>query len=157
MAQDNETKRSIQLPLDRIQGSQFAYTEWVATAEEKTTPQDVMDPAYFAHKAAELREYDEIKVRIDTGEWMLHLLVVEKGRGWVRTRLLNKWDLTTEKVGDLVSAAVDSRYECKFKGSHLKWCVIRKQDGEVLSKTHSDEMSARRWLIDYESKITATV
>jgi hypothetical protein len=58
--------------------------DWVVNAEEGTTVEQVLDPMYWAHVGPKFTLYDRVDVRVDTGEWMLELIVIQTGRNFAR-------------------------------------------------------------------------
>jgi hypothetical protein len=143
---ETEAKREVVLNPQRMHLSEHARRDWVVNAEEGTTIQDVMGPSYWAHKAAELTPYDHIEVRLETGEWMLELVVLGCGRNWARVHVLHKHDL--EPIEAELPAA--QKHMVKWKGPELKWCVIRLSDSEVIFKGIADKSTANGQLKSYE-------
>lgn len=98
VAEQPERKPGSPVTDDRIQESEFAYTTHIGTAYENTEPSDLLATEYWAHRAAKLRPWDEIKIRANDGSWYAHLLVLESGRNWARVHMLSAWKLTTSEV-----------------------------------------------------------
>lgn len=123
-----QEKRDVRLDVPRFQPSDFARTTYVATVEQGTTLEEVMEPAFWSYVQHQIRPYDKIEVRADDGSFYAELLVIGTARGAVKTALLIKTDLNTkiEAKGEL--------YECKYKGPHKKWCVIRITDGLMVEE-----------------------
>ena len=84
----DEKKRVVILNPSRLQGAEYARQDWVVNAEEGTKISDVLDPAYWAHTSAQMKPYDRIEVRLETGEWILELLVLSADRNWARVQVL---------------------------------------------------------------------
>lgn len=148
----NESKRDVMLMPARMQLAEHARQDWVATAEEGTTIEDVLDPQYWSHMAAQMQPMDRIDVRVDTSEWLLELLVIQVGRNWARCAVLHQHDLTPPSEAD----AVASGFEVKWGGPLNKWRVIRLSDREVLSMKHDNREAAADWLRQYEKTVTTT-
>ncbi len=127
MSETKEAKRVVVLTPQRFMQAEYERNVFVANAAEGTTVEDVLKQEYWSHIGEKLNHYDRIEVRVDTGEWMLDLLVLEADRRWARVKLLHKYVL--EKSIETTDAA---EHEVAFKGPQLKWCVIRKSDSEVL-------------------------
>ena len=68
MSEVKELKRAVILNPQRRGLAEQMRQDWVVNAEEGTSVQDVLDPSYWAHIAAELQQYDHIEVRLETGE-----------------------------------------------------------------------------------------
>lgn len=142
-----ETKRVVILNPQRMLQSEYARQDWVINAEEGTSISDVLDPAYWAHVSAQMKPYDRAEVRLETGEWMLELLVLTSERNWARVHLLQKYDLVaTEQV-----APPAQKHLVKWRGPQHKHCVVRIADNEVLSKDHESAEIAAQWLRNYEN------
>jgi hypothetical protein len=120
--------------------------DWVVNAEEGTTVEEVLDPQYWAHMAVQMQPMDRIDVRLETGEWMLELLVINTGRNWAQVNLLHKYELVQRS--ETLPAAQKHRIE--WKGPQLKWAVIRVADNEVIHKELASKAAAAEWLGSYE-------
>ncbi len=143
-------KRAVVLDPQRKQGAEYVRNDWVVNAEQGTEVDDVLAPGYWSHVAGSLSAYDRIEVRIDTGEYLLELLVKQCGRNWAQVALLHHHDLIGEvKTGE----AVDSDFEAVWKGPHLKWCVLRKSDDQLLEQKLGTRGAADAWIISYERTI----
>lgn len=151
MAND-ESKRDVMLMPARMQLAEHARQDWVATAEEGTLIEDVLNPQYWSHMASQMQPMDRIDVRIDTTEWLLELLVLQVGRNWARCAVLHRHDLAPVGDGDVVP----SGFEVKWGGPVNKWRVIRLADREPLTSGHANREAAADWLRQYEKTIAAT-
>lgn len=120
--------------------------DWVINAAEGETIEDVLDPGYWAHVASEMQKFDRVEVRIDTGEWVADLIVIEVGRNWAAMHLVKVHEL--RKPAD--SAAMESKHEVLWRGNQHKWCVKRKADGAILSDGMADKATGLAWLANYE-------
>jgi hypothetical protein len=118
---------------------------WVVNAEEGTTIQDVMEPAYWSHVASRLRPYDHIEVRLETGEWIAEMLVLSQGLNWARVHMLHHHDLVMSHE----TPPESQKHEVKWRGPHNKWCVIRLTDKQVL-QAEMEKDQAIAWLTNYE-------
>lgn len=123
-----EGKRLVQLFEERFKSAEYERMLYVANAKEGTTINDVLEPAYWSHVSQRLRPYDRIEVRIDTGEWLLELVVLAADRNWAQVAVLHNHTLGPADE-DMPAAR---KHEVKFKGPQLKWCVIRVADSEII-------------------------
>jgi hypothetical protein len=139
-------KRDITLAPARMQLSEYLRNDWVVTAEQGTTLDDIVNPAFFAHMASQMKAYDHVEVRVDDGSWLSELLVLQVERNWVRVRVLTYYDLADNSSQD----SAPSVYETAWKGPHLKWSVIRKSDHENIKSGFVDRVSADAALRDLE-------
>jgi hypothetical protein len=139
-------KRELQLQPERMQLSEYLRNDWVVTAEQGTTPEDIVKPIYFAHKADLMKPYDHIEVRVDDGSWLVELIVLQCERNWVRVKMLAFHELAAVAEQD----AAPSAYDALWKGPHLKWSVIRKSDQENIKPGFADKVSAQAAMRDLE-------
>lgn len=123
--------------------------DWVVNAEMGTKIEDVLDPQYWAHIAKQITEYARIEVLEETGEWLLDLLVINKGPNWAQVHVLHRFELVQRS--DLMPAAL--KHEVVWKGPQLKWCVIRIADSEAIQKELASKIAAGEWLAAYERTV----
>lgn len=150
-AQDEKEKRAVFLAGDRLHLREQVRQDWVIDAAAGTTIEDVLDPQYLAHLATGIELYSRIEVLVESGEWMLELLVVGVGRNWVKTRLLQKHEL--QPVAETLETA--ARYKVEYKGPHHKFAVIRKADEQVVQGGFPNRNEANSWLANHE-RVTTT-
>lgn len=125
--------------------------DWVVDAEEGTTEEEVLDPQYWAHMASQLQPMDRIDVRAETGDWLLELIVINRGRNWAQVHLAAKHDLAPR--AEIMPAAV--KHEIKWKGTGKKFCVIRLADSAVVQEGFEDRLVAAQWLANHERATSA--
>lgn len=145
-------QRAVVIDPQRMQVAEYGRREWVVTAEEGTSVDDIVHPGYWAHMARQLALYDRIEVRIDTGEFLLELLVKSVGPNWAQVAVLQHHDLAGVAAEE---SDARSELEVKFKGPIRKWCVVRKADGEILHEKDESKLAAANWSAQYESTILA--
>lgn len=143
------TKRKIGTP--RLKQAELVRNTWRITCEDGTTQDDLLDPAYWSIISTKLRDYDKIEVTMDDDSVYGVLLVKESGRNYAQVKVLEWHDLTD------IEHIEDNRFE-QFdvvqKGPHLKYCVIRRSDQEILQQGMKKH-EAMKWLrdnIDHISK-----
>lgn len=137
-------KPSPQLNPASFISAEYECTTYVATVEQGTTLDMLLDPKFWSHVANKLRPYDEIKVRCDDGTFYGHLLVLACDRTWARVFKLTFESLTSSDIS-LTQAAILEDYDVKFRGPR-KWSVLRKSDNAVLAEGLHAEADARTWL-----------
>jgi hypothetical protein len=130
MSESKQDRRVVSLNEPRFKLAEAVRNVWVVNAEQGTTVNDVLEPAYWAHVAQRLRPYDHIEVRIDTGEWLLSLLVLGCDRNWAKVHVLHRYELEKAET-DMPKA---KKHRVEWKGPQLKWCVIRNSDNEIIFK-----------------------
>lgn len=149
-----DTKRTLILNPQRIGLAEQMRQDWVVNAEEGTTVQDVLDPAYWAHCSARMQVYDHIEVRLETGEWLLNLVVQDVGRNYARVFLANKLDFADTDVSAPVSAIT---HKVEWKGPQRKHVVIRIADGAIIQEGISDKAAAFIWMENFLKTTAITV
>ena len=142
-------KRAVILMPARMSHAEFVRQDWVATAEEGTTVEDVLNPNFWSNMAAQMKPYDRIEVRVDTGEWLLELLVMNTDRNWASVVLLQQHEL----VPDAGDVPVPEAFESIWKGPQHRWCVIRKSDKEMLETKLESKQAGIDWIRRYEQTI----
>lgn len=139
-------KRDINLAPERMKLAEYERNDWVVTAEQGTTQDDIVNTAYFAHMAMNMKPYDRVEVRIDDGSWIADMVVLQVERNWVRTKILAYHELADSTA----TGAGPSAYTVEFKGPHLKWCIIRKSDQERIKTGFSDRAAGEAAKADLE-------
>jgi len=133
-----------------LQLTEFGRQDWVATVEEDTNLESVLDPAFWANTAVQMKPYDHIEVRCEDGSWIADLVVLGCDRNWARVHLKHEYKLTTSDV----SLTQAKKHEAKWKGPHLQFCVIRLSDSQVISEKHQTKEAAALWMSEHE-RVTA--
>ena len=62
--------------------AEFRRTVYSGTAERGIRPEDVLDPAYWAYHAANLKPWDRVDIRGEDGTWYGEYLVLDCSRTW---------------------------------------------------------------------------
>lgn len=147
----SEAKRSVQLDPQRMVLAETARNDWVVTAAPGTTVDDVLKPAFWAHKAREMTPYDRIEVREETGEWMLELMVLSQGLNWATVHVLQHHVL--QHVAEEPEGV--KLHKLQWRGPRAKWGVIRLSDNQVL-QDGMDKDQAAAWMAQHERVTTVT-
>jgi len=127
----------IRLTTPRFKNAEYERVIYVATVEPKITMDDILDPSFWAYVEPNIKPYDKIEVRTDDSSFYAELLVLSKGKAWVKCKVISHIELNSE-----TKQSPDAQYEAKWKGPHLKFCVVRKSDGEVIEDTIPDKEDA---------------
>lgn len=128
---------------------------WFVIAEESQKPEDLLNPAVWAHHCRDLRPWDLIEVVADDGTWFAEYRVLTVERTWARVAIVTKVNLTTQDVSQTEAQKFDSAgFEIKRRGEHAKWCVIRKKDSSVVYEKGNTQGEAAAWLREH-IKVTA--
>lgn len=147
-----EEKRAVVLNPQRIGLAEQLRQDWVVNAADGTTVQDVLDTGYWAHMASQLQIYDHIEVRLETGEWVLQLIVLDVGRNYARVYLAEKYDFAEVRM-DTPTNAITHKVE--WKGPQRKHVVIRLSDSAALQEGFSSKTEAMAWMENH-IKVAAT-
>ena len=155
-----QAKSDVQRP--QLGPSDFALFEYVSTRhdaliQEGVKPEEIVDPAFWAHHAVKMRPMDEIRARAVDGTWMANLLVLDCSRTWAKVKMLDLHRLTTADVALTEASSAERRafieaHEIRLRGTH-KWSVIRKQDKAVLQEDLGTKEAAEEWLAKLASNI----
>ena len=149
----SEVKRAVILNPQRMGLAEQLRQDWVVNAEEGTSVQDVLDPGYWSHMAAQLKIYDHVEVRLETGEWVLELIALDVGRNYARMYVTQKYDFAEVDVST-PSGAITHRVD--WKGPQRKHVVIRLSDSAVLQEGFSNKADAIAWMENHIKVSTTT-
>jgi len=151
-AEAQAEKRVVILNPQRMELAEQWRQDWVVNAEQGTTIGDVLDPQYWSHMAYRMQPYDHIEVRLETGEWLLQLLVLSVGRNYVQVYLMVKHDL--QGVGE--DAPVAMKHKVEWKGPQHKWVVTRLADSQAIQSGLESKEIANTWLSNHERVVAKT-
>lgn len=154
---DAEVKRRLVAVSEQRMGLAESHRrDWVVNAEVGTTIQDVLDPAYWAYvvksSSIQLSPYDRIEVRLESGEWVAELMVVNVGMTWASVHLLKLHELSDSAV----PVPEPTKFDIQWKGPQRKHAVIRLADGDVVQEGFGQKAEAADWLKNYQRTITMT-
>jgi hypothetical protein len=125
------------------------------------TMEEVSIPGNWANIFAKVTVDDEVIVTPEDRSWRLHLLVVERGTGWVKTALLHAIDLTKvavkqpviEQPSELPEDAPQppEGYTVNFAPAH-KWRAMTNDPHLVVSKDHKTREAAIAAAVEHSKK-----
>lgn len=139
-------KRSPQITPNRMRLAEFDRHEWVANAELGVTVEDIQDPGYWSHMAAQLKPYDHIEVRSEDGTWIAFLIVMGCDRTWAKVAIDRVLKLTTKDV----SMSQAQRHSTVWKGPQHRFAVIRTSDSEIVKSGFQTKQEADSWTLEHE-------
>lgn len=142
---EGKPRREPQAVPQRTRLAEYERQDWCHNAETGTTLEDIQSDSYWALMAADFKPYARIEVRIDTGEWLAELLVLQCERTWAKVHLLKSYELT--KVEDF---PVSMRHRVEWKGPQRKWSVIRTSDQQPVRDKFESRSEGNDWLAGYE-------
>jgi hypothetical protein len=149
-----DPKRSLILNPQRIGLAEQMRQDWVVNAEEGTAINDVLDPAYWAHCSGRMQVYDRVDVRLETGEWLLELIVLDVGRNYARMFLAKHHEFVDTDLSAPVGAIT---HKVQWMGPQRKHGVVRLSDSAVIQEGIPTKEAAAQWLDAYLKTTTAPV
>lgn len=136
------------LDITRFHEAEHVNRVWSITVDSNTSLAEVLKPAFLANVAHQLRPYDHLQVSVDTGEWYAELLVVSCGRVWAKLVPLVNLDLTSKDADQLEGEAFE-KFIVQYRGPHLKFCIVRREDKEPIKEMIQTKAEANAWLESY--------
>lgn len=130
----------------RMKLAEYERQEWIANAEFGITPEDLLQPGYWSHMAAQMNVYDHIEVRAEDGAWIAELLVIQVDRNWAKVMIRNIYDLVP---ADTLPPAV-AMHKVEWKGPQHRFCVIRLSDSEIVKGSFQTKDEATSWMKEHE-------
>lgn len=127
--------------------------DWVVDVADGVSLAKCLMPEFWSHKSQYFKPFDHIELRADDGTWTADLVVLGCDRNWARVHLKHEYKLTTSDV----SMTQAKKHEIKFKGSHLKFCVIRLSDQQIVREKCNTEDDARLWMTEHERTTQAVI
>lgn len=117
-----------ELPVGRLRTENFVRQTWFATAESGTAIEELLRPGYWAFVAKQFHPYDKITVASDDNEWLVELLVTAVTNTAARVIELHRYEI----AGPEDSEASVSNLKVKWRGPHHGFCIVRRDNGEVV-------------------------
>ena len=130
----------------RMRLAEYDRQDWVANVEVGVTVEECLEPAYWAHMAAQLKPYDHIEIRADDGTWVADLVVLGADRTWAKVALKEKYNLTTKDV----SLTQAHKHTVEWKGPQHRFAVIRTSDSAMVKSGFQGKEDAASWMKEHE-------
>lgn len=126
------------------------------TVPNNMTMEEVAIPGNWANVFSKVSVKDEVIVVPEDLAWRLHLLVVEKGVGWVKTALLHAIDLNkvvARAPAEDMSLVPDEPegYKISFAPKTL-WRVMTTDPVMEVSRNHKTKLAATEAAIEHSKK-----
>jgi hypothetical protein len=139
-----------QLPPQALQGFDYVSQRHDALIPNGVKPEDMLNPAFWAHQAVKLAPWHEIRARAEDGTWVANLLVLDCSRTWAKVKQLSFHSLTTADVAisqasETEVKAIKDLHKVVHRGPH-KWSVVRNEDKAVLVEGIEQRDGATEWL-----------
>lgn len=122
--------------------AEYRRTEYLVTADQGTTIEDLLTPEYWSHVAGRLRVHDRVDVHAADGSWFVEMLVRSANRSGANLVVLHRHSFV---AGAGVSTA-EGNIDVRFRGATAKWSAIRKSDKKILIEGCDTEEEVRNWL-----------
>lgn len=126
---------------------------FIVDAEEGVTREDLKKSEFWAHVASDMRQHDRIEVRAENGSYFAEYLILACSQTWAQVRELTFLNL--DPVDTDAKQERLSNYLVKHRGTHLKHCVIRKSDNQIISEGHKTKLEAMLALKQHEQSVAA--
>lgn len=135
------TKTEVTVPerkVEQLGAANFKPAEFIravhaATIPVGTLPEDLLNPAYWAHIATQMKPWDIVEARALDGTWYAEYLVLDVGRTFAQCHMLSHHNLTSQDVA-LTKLNNLSPFDVRWRGPAAKWSVVRKSDNSVMSE-----------------------
>lgn len=144
-----EKKRAPVLVETRMQEREQKVRDWVIDVETDVTVDEMMKPGFWAFVSPQFQPGDSIEARPDDFSWFAFLKVVYAERNFARVILdrVIKCEMNTEVPQESI------KHKAEYRGGHLKWCVIRIEDSQVLQEVVKTRELANEWIKNYETTL----
>lgn len=128
----------------RFKQSELVRNQWTIYVPESDKLEDVLEPGYWQHIAANLRAGDHIECVWDDSSLHAELFVITAARLHATVAVISQTDLSGASKA---SEAASENLKIKFRGPYHKYCVM---DGsQVLQSGFATDDAANAWLSDY--------
>lgn len=144
-------ERNHTLGPNRCQTQEIVRNWWVVNAEPESTPEDYVNPSYWANYSRDFKPLELIEVRKDDGAYWGLFIVLATDRTYTKVGLIIEKNLTTKDVA-MTQAALAFTYA--WKGPTKKHCVIRLSDQQIVHEGEQTKTDALRWLAENEASLT---
>lgn len=126
----------------RLKTVEFSVATYYHEVPVGTTFEDILDPTYWAHVAAQLRPKSRIVCDAVDGTWTATLFVRAAGKVEAFVAPLSHTPLNEHLEMDKINP-----YKVEFLGANSKWAVTLSKNGKksVLSQGHQTGEIAYAW------------
>lgn len=123
---------------NRVVLAEMVRQEWFATCPDHMTPEDVLQPEFWAHVASRFRPYDEVIVGNDACGWRISLVVADVWSAGVRMIELSRVEL----AGALEKSTEEANgLRIMWRGPNAKWSILDAA-GQVLQSGFANKEDA---------------
>jgi hypothetical protein len=121
-------KPPVALLVNSLKQAQAVFNRWHVTVEADRDPNDLKDPAVWAHMASKLRPLDRITVDWEDGSRWMELRVYDAGPNWAKVMPYDGQELEPR----LTREVSIGNLKVGWGGLSSKYRVIRSGDNAVL-------------------------
>lgn len=139
-------KQSPILMPDRMGLAEHKRQDWVVEIPVGLTLEDVMQPGYWAHVAAQMDPLDTVQCRWEDGSLIAWFVVKFCERNYATLVLDRKLELGQEREVPQQTM----KHKVEWKGPVLRFCVIRMSDQQVIHEGEREKQAAYNWMIEHE-------
>ncbi len=133
-----------------LQLKESVQAQYTALVPSGTTRDDILDPAFWAHCAAQLQSMTEITVIPKDGEWYGRYFVRYSDRTSARLAELEFVKLAAVTADDMAN----DQFSVDFTTAE-KFRVIRTADNVVLQKNFVSQEAAYEWMAEHMKAMAA--
>lgn len=154
MADTKPAPKTPQLSPTAFRQAEYQYQQYAAVVERGVTPQDALNPAFWAFHATKLKPWDEITIHAEDGTWYGKYVVLDSSRTWTRVFPLQVVRLTSADVAETQAVIQNEKespasptYTPKFRGPKGKWSVVRISDNALMTEGLPSKEDAHEWIL----------
>lgn len=145
MSEATPKKAEVKTLITPITPRDFRYQDhelqqWVAYVPPEAAKANLEDPQFWSGVCDMIRSPAEITVMASDGSWKAKVTILHNERNWAKA-VVDQWF----QYDNIVSPMIEDDLKVEHAGPHHKWRVVRRSDGEILSKENPDKETAERW------------
>lgn len=142
-------KTSATLMPERMGLAEDKRHDWIIDIQLNVTLDDVLEPSYWAHVAAQMDPLDHVEVRAEDGSWIAYLIVSFCERNYAKMVVDRVVKLETSKAAPVASI----KHKVEWKGPVNKFAVIRVSDSQMIKFGFRTKDLAYAALQDHEKAL----
>jgi hypothetical protein len=131
---------------DRMGLAEDKRHDWVVDVPVTVSREEILEPSYWAHVAAQMQPLDHIEARWEDGSKIQYLIVAMCEKNYAVVKFDR--ELTLEQEAQAPSGAEKHRVE--WKGPRLMWSVIRLSDSQIIHNGEKSRDLATAWMMEHE-------
>ena len=143
-------KKSPKVLPSRFSSAEVSRNSWMVVPDVGVTPEDMLEPSYWAHVSERLRACDRIDAHAEDGKFYAEFLVISSSRQAAKVVLLRKHDLDAADA-----EASSSEFAVQWKGPHHKHAVVRLRDKATLQHGFDTKEAALGWIASNSRTLAA--